>query len=161
MFGLGTQEIIIILIILGVPTTVVIAILLLTGRGGKRTVMRDTTVFCTKCGKQNYPNALYCVQCGNALQKAHQYGSSSNNVINIPNYLAQAILVTIFCCLPFGIPAIVYAAQVNGKLTAGNYEGALETSKKAKMWCWISFWVGLGFGIIYLLGVVIGGIAGR
>ena len=43
---------------------------------------------------------------------------------NIPNYLVQAILVTIFCCLPFGIVAIVFAAQVNSALAAGNYEAA-------------------------------------
>src|SRR5438093_12052328 len=34
-------------------------------------------------------------------------------VVAVPNYLIQAILVTLCCCLPFGIPAIVYAAQVN------------------------------------------------
>jgi hypothetical protein len=79
----------------------------------------------------------------------------------VPNYLAQAILVTILCCLPFGIPAIVFSAQVNGKLAAGDYAGAVEASKRAKMWCWISFWVGLGFGVIYLAGVIIGAIVGR
>jgi hypothetical protein len=56
----------------------------------------------------------------------------------IPNHLAPAILVTLFCCLPFGIPAIVFAAQVNTKLAAGNVAGAMESSRKAKMWCWIS-----------------------
>ena len=40
---------------------------------------------------------------------------------NIPNYLVQAILTTLFCCLPFGIVAIVYAAQVNTKIEAGDY----------------------------------------
>ena len=39
-----------------------------------------------------------------------------NAPISVPNYLVQAILTTIFCCLPFGIVAIVFAAQVNGKL---------------------------------------------
>jgi len=37
----------------------------------------------------------------------------------VPNYLVQAILCTICCCLPFGIVAIVYAAQVNGKVAGG------------------------------------------
>ncbi|NER07984.1 MAG: CD225/dispanin family protein [Okeania sp. SIO3C4] len=35
---------------------------------------------------------------------------------NVPSYLTQAILITVFCCLPFGIVAIVYAAQVNSRL---------------------------------------------
>ena len=41
-----------------------------------------------------------------------------------PNYLVWAILTTIFCCLPFGIVSIVFAAQVNGKYAGGDYAGA-------------------------------------
>jgi hypothetical protein len=62
---------------------------------------------------------------------------------HVPNYLVQSILVTLFCCIPFGIVAIVFAAQVNSKLAAGDYQGAVESSNKAKMWSWISFGVGL------------------
>jgi hypothetical protein len=61
----------------------------------------------------------------------------------IPNYLVQAILCTLFCCLPAGVVAIVYAAQVNGKLQAGDIRGARAASDTAKMWCWISFGVSL------------------
>lgn len=77
---------------------------------------------------------------------------------SVPNYLVQAILVTIFCCLPFGIVAIVFAAQVNGKLAAGDYAGASETSKKAKLWCWVSFGVGLAAIVLWLVVVVLGGV---
>ena len=38
----------------------------------------------------------------------------------VPNHLVWAIAVTIFCCLPAGMVAIVYAAQVNGMLDAGD-----------------------------------------
>jgi|SRR5579871_3124441 len=62
----------------------------------------------------------------------------------ISNYLVPAILSTICCCLPFGVVAIIFAAQVNTKLQAGDIPGAMEASKKAKMWCWLS----LVFGII-------------
>lgn len=72
-------------------------------------------------------------------------------VQTVPNYLLQAILVTLFCCLPSGIVAIVYAAQVNTKLKAGDYDGAVEASTKAKTWCWISFGVGLAIIIIAVL----------
>src|SRR5438128_1439779 len=37
-------------------------------------------------------------------------------ISHVPNYLVQSILCTLFCCLPFGIVAIVYAAQVNSKV---------------------------------------------
>jgi hypothetical protein len=68
----------------------------------------------------------------------------------VPNYLVQAILVTLFCCLPFGIVAIVFAAQVNGKLAAGDHAGAVQTSNQAKMWCWISFGIGLVVVVAYV-----------
>lgn len=77
---------------------------------------------------------------------------------SVPNYLVQAILVTIFCCLPLGIVAIVFAAQVNGKLAAGDYTGAVGTSKKAKMWCWLSFGIGLGVIVIWLVFAVLTGV---
>jgi len=50
------------------------------------------------------------------------------------NFLVESILVTIFCCLPFGIAGIVFASQVNSKFAAGDYEGALASSKNAKKW---------------------------
>lgn len=65
----------------------------------------------------------------------------------MPNYLVQSILVTLCCCLPFGIVAIIFAAQVNSKLATGDYAGAVEASGKAKMWCWIAF----GLGIVAIL----------
>ena len=72
----------------------------------------------------------------------------------VPSYLVQAILATLFCCQPFGIVAIVYAAQVSNKLAAGDYHGAGDSSQKAKMWCWIAFGSGLlacGGGFIFSL----------
>ena len=60
-----------------------------------------------------------------------------------PNHLVWAILATLFCCLPFGIVAIVYAAQVDGKFNTGDYYGAQKASDNAKKWCWVSFIVGL------------------
>lgn len=72
----------------------------------------------------------------------------------IQDYLAFAILLTIFCCLPFGIVAIVYAAKVGPLKTAGDFAGALEASKKAKFWCWLSFGLGLAVMVVsVLLGV--------
>jgi hypothetical protein len=67
---------------------------------------------------------------------------------NIPNYLTQAILCTLFCCVPFGIVAIINAAQVSSKLGAGDYRGAQRASDQARKWCWISLLVGLVVGPI-------------
>lgn len=70
---------------------------------------------------------------------------------SVPNYLVQAILTTLCCCLPFGIVAIVYAAQVNGKVAAGDMAGALATSKNAKTWCWVAFGCGIAVWIITMI----------
>ncbi len=69
----------------------------------------------------------------------------------IPNYLWQSIVVTIFCCWPLGIPAIVYAAKVDSLKARGDIAGAMAASASAKTWCWVTFGVGLAVVLIYLL----------
>ncbi|HTW57645.1 MAG TPA: CD225/dispanin family protein [Terriglobales bacterium] len=107
-------------------------------------------MFCTQCGATNADSATICVQCGRNLQPgAAGVPLQATGVVmppagtTIQNYLVFAILATVFCCLPAGIPAIVYAAQVNGKLQTGDLAGAQKASNNAKMWCWISFGLGL------------------
>jgi len=70
------------------------------------------------------------------------------------NYLVWAILATIFCCLPLGIVAIVFSAQVNSKWNAGDYAGAQESSAKAKQWTIITAIVGVVVSVLYIIGVV-------
>jgi hypothetical protein len=73
----------------------------------------------------------------------------------VPNYLVFAILATVLCCLPTGIAAIIFAAQVNGKLQAGDIAGAQAASRNAKIWCWVSFGLGLAtIGVSVLLGML-------
>ena len=84
-------------------------------------------------------------------------GTPVNQVIpsNPPsNYLIGAILCTIFCCQVFGIISIIYAAQVNSKWEAGNFEGARQSSKNALLWIWLAvgsavviFVTAISFGI--------------
>jgi len=64
----------------------------------------------------------------------------------VPNYLIPAI-ISALCCFPLGIISIIFAAQVNGKVAAGDMPAALDASKKAKL-----------FSIIFIaLGVVLWG----
>ena len=69
----------------------------------------------------------------------------------IQNYLVPAILVTVLCCLPGGIVAIIYAAQVNGKVQAGDIAGAQKAANNAKNWSLWSAVAGLVFGVLYIL----------
>jgi predicted secreted protein len=72
-----------------------------------------------------------------------------------PNNLVWAILTTVFCCLPFGIVSIVYAAQVNGKWRAGDVAGAQESSRKARQWAMYSLIAGLVIIVIYVILAVV------
>jgi heme/copper-type cytochrome/quinol oxidase subunit 4 len=67
------------------------------------------------------------------------------------NYLIESILATIFCCFPFGIPAIIYASQANSKFAIGDFEGAQKASKNAKNW---TIW-SVVIGVIVIVSTVI------
>jgi uncharacterized membrane protein YvbJ len=108
-------------------------------------------MFCKNCGKEVPENMDACPECGpvvNAEQAAKPAPPKT--------YLAQAIIVTILCCWPLGIPAIIFAAQVNSKYAVGDYAGAAESSRKASMWSWISFSAGLVIILLYILAQALG-----
>jgi len=63
-------------------------------------------------------------------------------------WLTEAILCTIFCCVPFGIVGIVFASQVGSAWSQGNYELAEAKSQVAKKWVTISFILGIVGGVI-------------
>ena len=66
-------------------------------------------------------------------------------------WMAESILVTIFCCLPFGIAGIVFAAKVSSLYAAGQSEEAVEASNNAAKWTKIGFFVGLAVMVIYMI----------
>jgi len=89
-------------------------------------------------------------------QYAYQQPSQPNpygpNPAMKPNTnLVWAILTTLFCCLPFGIVSIVYAAKVDSLWYAGNYAAAQDASKKAGTWAIVSAASAVGIWIIYLI----------
>ena len=75
---------------------------------------------------------------------------------NVPNYLVPAIISAV-CCFPLGIISIVFAAQVNGKVAAGDIAGALQASKMAKIFSYVFLGLALlgwgGYAIMVMLGV--------
>jgi hypothetical protein len=64
------------------------------------------------------------------------------------NYLVPSIISLICCGGLFAIPAIIFATQVNSKWNAGDYQGAMDSSNKAKTWCIIAYAIGIIGGII-------------
>ena len=77
----------------------------------------------------------------------------------VPNYLVPAIISAV-CCFPLGIIGVIFAAQVNGKVAAGDIAGALDASKKAKLFSYIFLGLAiLGWGGYLVLWLVIGGLS--
>lgn len=76
------------------------------------------------------------------------------------NYLVWAILVTVLCCLPFGIVSIVYSTKVSGLWSQGRYAEAQAAADNAKKWAIIGAIAGAVFAVIMvILYVAIGVIA--
>jgi hypothetical protein len=73
------------------------------------------------------------------------------------NWLVESILVTIFCCLPFGIVGIVNASSVNSRYQLGDIEGAVRASNEAGKWTKLGFWIGLGVLVLYFVAVFLFG----
>jgi len=73
---------------------------------------------------------------------------------NVPNYLVPAI-ISLFCCMPLGIAGVIFATQVNGKVASGDIAGAMDASKKAKLFSFIALGLGLAGIIIYVIWIVL------
>jgi hypothetical protein len=109
-------------------------------------------MYCTNCGTPRTDDATACASCGTRVRRFAPQAP-------VNNYLVPAVLVTLCCCLPGGVVAIIYAAQVNTKLAAGDIAGAMAASRNAKMWTWISAGAGVLVGIAYGALMMIGGFA--
>jgi hypothetical protein len=125
-------------------------------------------LYCNNCGAANSDQAKWCSNCGKELSASAQTPTPPlppgypppQTGPRVESYLVHSILVTVFCCLPLGIPAIVYAARVNNKLAIGDISGAMEASGQAKTWCWIALIAGLVFGFGWI-GLSIMGMLGN
>ena len=100
-------------------------------------------------------------------ENPYQYGSTGQNTsadynanngtygqpqkpINGTTYLIFAIISTLLCCLPLGIVAIVYACKINSLQRSGDYAGAQNAAKKAKMFTIIGTVAALVVSIFYI-----------
>ena len=70
---------------------------------------------------------------------------------DIPTNLWQSIVVTLMCCLPFGIVAIVYAAKVDGLKARGDTAGAMSAAASSRTWCNVSVLIWVGIVVVSVL----------
>jgi hypothetical protein len=111
-------------------------------------------MFCPRCGHQNAGSGERCEMChGPMPSEASLQGQGDRapgpQPVRVSNNLVWAILATLFCCLPLGIVAIVYAAQVDSRLAAGDIAGARQSAQAAATWSWVSFGLGILSGLIF------------
>ena len=71
-------------------------------------------------------------------------------------YMVWAVLVTVFCCLPFGIVSIVKASQVSSLYSQGRYQEAVAASEAAKKWAIWSAIAGVVISIIVIVLQIVG-----
>ena len=71
-------------------------------------------------------------------------------------YMVWAVLVTVFCCLPFGIVSIVKASQVSSLYSQGRYQEAVAASEAAKKWAIWSAVAGVVISIIVIVLQIVG-----
>lgn len=96
-------------------------------------------------GGPTYPPNGY----GPTPNEAYRTQQASQIPLCPKTYLLESILVTIFCCLPFGIPAIVYASKVDMYFYSGLYEKSLECSQKASKWTLAALITGVLGALLY------------
>jgi interferon-induced transmembrane protein len=77
----------------------------------------------------------------------------------VANNLVIAI-ISVICCLPLGIPAIIFATQVNTKVAAGDIAGAQESAAKAKKFAIIGIVVWAVCVVLYIVFALILGVGG-
>lgn len=87
-------------------------------------------------------------------QQQWQTSSYGQPAQKVDPWLWQSIVATLICCLPAGVVGIVFAAQANSAMSAGNWAEAQKKAGQAKTWTLVS--VGLGvvgiiFGIIFIV----------
>ncbi|MDA1014469.1 MAG: CD225/dispanin family protein [Planctomycetota bacterium] len=152
-----------------------------TDRAGMKTpclltdsiTIKGLVMFCTSCGEKNSAGASYCAMCGTELSHAIPVAQSdprdpldfedldrlerrtSGASRRVENNLAKALLATFFCCLPLGVVAVVFAAQVDGRTRAGDYNGARRLAAQADTWANFSIGLGLVGGMIYFLAMMV------
>ena len=90
-------------------------------------------------------------ECDLKVQDESQVETEKSSGMPPKTWLADSILVTIFCCLPFGIAGIVNASKIESAFYAGDEALAEEYSKKAKKWVLWSFWLGIPLDILIVI----------
>lgn len=113
--------------------------------------------YCAHCGTQIAKLAVVCPRCGCRVN-SRDYRNADTSV-RINTYLTESILVTIFCCFPLGVAAIIFSCLASSAAKNGDEEEAASKAKVAGILCLVSFLVTLLVAFIWFVLFVIAGSA--
>lgn len=94
------------------------------------------------------------------MENTNSTSQSNQRALPPESHLAWAIVSTLLCCWPLGIPAIVNAAKVDKLWAAGYEEASLEAANRAKLWAKRSAFAAVAFWLIYFIVIALVAVAG-
>jgi hypothetical protein len=132
-------------------------------------------MLCPKCNAPNPDGESRCFNCGEPLPRDTSHlraqpirdpraAESTRPLSPVcatgagepSDYLVLSIVITVCCCPPFGIPAIVFAAKSREQKKRGEIEEARKSAQTARVFCIVGIVLGLVFSLIYLLFMLLG-----
>jgi hypothetical protein len=97
--------------------------------------------FCRNCGLEYDEDLTECPHCHGAnpadwpARMREKFADESPPKGPPPaTHLVWAILVCLFCCMPFGIIAVVYAAMAQANIESKDYRAAARNADRAMPW---------------------------
>lgn len=114
---------------------------------------------CQFCGAENPDGTRFCVSCGKdiTLGNTPEESKPAKVIYDHPfveTHLVKAIVTAIFCFMPVGVIAIVYAVLAEDKKNSGNIDAARRNAQQANKWANIA----LIIGIVLTIGMLVIGI---
>lgn len=111
-------------------------------------------MFCTKCGAYNNDDAKNCTVCqsgliedtdNNAEQISEDSTELNSEILKNPpkTYFFASVISAVLGSIPFGAAAMVLSEITDVNIESGNIELAERYSKKTKLFCLISLFVGI------------------
>ena len=99
-------------------------------------------------------DSLFTVESENIPEGSEPYFETP--LVQPKNWLIESIVITIFCCMPFGIVGIVLSSLVDKYWREGDKEVAIKLSNEAGKWVKYGFIFGLIVGAIYFMLIMSG-----
>lgn len=83
-------------------------------------------------------------QSGSGYDRYGQYSpQSEQKPINGTLYMIFSVLALLMCCLPLGIASIIFSSKINAQQKSGDYAGARESARIAKILLIVSLVAGI------------------